>query len=121
MNSQVRATNIDLAGGRGEIGGREQAIRTLASRETIKELAETRIALPGGRYVRLEELGTVRDTVAEPRLFADLNGKSVVGFSITRSKGASETTVQDDVNAKLDQLRSTYPDVKIDLIDSTVE
>jgi multidrug efflux pump subunit AcrB len=27
VNRQVRATNVDLAGGRGEIGGREQAIR----------------------------------------------------------------------------------------------
>ena len=29
VNRQLRATNVDLAGGRGEIGGREQAIRTL--------------------------------------------------------------------------------------------
>ena len=29
VNRQLRATNVDLAGGRGEIGGREQAIRSL--------------------------------------------------------------------------------------------
>ncbi|WP_298922718.1 efflux RND transporter permease subunit, partial [uncultured Bosea sp.] len=29
VNRQVRATNVDLAGGRGEVGGQEQAIRTL--------------------------------------------------------------------------------------------
>ncbi len=33
VNRQLRATNVDLAGGRGEIGGREQAIRTLAGKE----------------------------------------------------------------------------------------
>ena len=71
--------------------------------------------------MRLQELGTVRDTVAEPRFFADLNGKSVVGFSITRSNGVNETTVENDVNAGLNQLRSTYPDVKIDLIDPSVD
>ncbi|MEM7751025.1 MAG: efflux RND transporter permease subunit, partial [Pseudomonadota bacterium] len=106
VNRQVRATNIDLAGGRGEIGGREQAIRTLASSETVKELAQTRVALPGGRYIRLEELGTVNDTVAEPRLFSDLNGRPVVGFSITRSKGASETVVEKAVTAKLEEFRT---------------
>ena len=29
VNRQLRPTNVDLAGGRGEIGGQEQAIRTL--------------------------------------------------------------------------------------------
>ena len=120
VNRQLRATNIDLAGGRGEVGGREQAIRTLGGQETIAGLANTKIALPGGRRVRLDELGTVSDTVAEQRLFADLNGKPVVGFSITRTKGSSETTVGKAVEAKLDELRKRYPDVRVDLIDTTV-
>ena len=34
VNDQVRATNVDLAGGRGEVGGHEQAIRTLANAGT---------------------------------------------------------------------------------------
>ena len=120
VNRQLRATNIDLAGGRGEVGGREQAIRTLGGRETVADLANTKIALPGGRRVRLDELGTVSDTVAEQRLFADLNGKPVVGFSITRTKGSSETDVGKAVESKLDELREHYPDVRIDLIDTTV-
>lgn len=120
VNRQLRATNIDLAGGRGELGSREQAIRTLAASKTVAELAKTKIALPGGRYVRLDELGTVRDTSAEPRLFADLNGKPVVGFSIARTKGSSETTVEKAVSAKLQELGKRYSDVQIKLIDSTV-
>ncbi len=120
VNRQLRATNVDLAGGRSEIGGREQAIRTLAGRETVGGLARMRIALPGGRYVRLDELGTVSDGVAEQRLFADLNGKPVVGFNITRTKGSSETTVARDVEAKLAELAKRYPNVRISLIDTTV-
>ena len=34
------------------------------------------------------------DTVAEPRLFAELNTLPVVGFSITRGKGASDVKLQ---------------------------
>ena len=41
VNRQVRATNVDLAGGRGEIAGREQAIRTLAGKRSVEELAAT--------------------------------------------------------------------------------
>ncbi len=35
VNRQLRATNVDLAGGRGEFGGQEQAIRTLAGARTV--------------------------------------------------------------------------------------
>ena len=48
VNAQLRATNIDLAGGRGEIAEREQAIRTLAGKKSVADLAATSIALPGG-------------------------------------------------------------------------
>ena len=46
VNRQLRATNVDLAGGRGEIGGREQAIRTLAGKQSVEDLAATMIVLP---------------------------------------------------------------------------
>ena len=43
VNRQLRATNVDLAGGRGEIAGREQAIRTLAGKQSVADLAATAI------------------------------------------------------------------------------
>src|SRR5690606_27541392 len=67
VNRQLRATHVDVAGGRGEIGGREQAIRTLAGKQSVADLAQTMIAIPGGRAVRLDALGTVTDSTAEPR------------------------------------------------------
>ena len=45
VSRRLRGTNIDLAGGRAEIGGRDQAIRTLAGARTLNELAGTMIAL----------------------------------------------------------------------------
>jgi multidrug efflux pump subunit AcrB len=53
--------------------------------------------------------GTVSDTVAEQRSAALLNGKPVVGFEITRSKGASEVDVADGVRAALDKLQASTP------------
>ena len=50
-------TSVDLAGGRGEIGGREQSIRTLGSAQT-RETRRDSIALPGGRRVRLDDVAT---------------------------------------------------------------
>ncbi len=121
VNRQLRATQVDVAGGRGEIGGREQAIRTLAGKQTVEDLSKTMIALPGGRAVRLDALGDVTDSIEEPRTFADLNGEPVVAFSITRSKGASDVSVADAVADKIGELKRAYPDVELKQIDSTVE
>jgi hydrophobe/amphiphile efflux-1 (HAE1) family protein len=119
VNRQLRATNIDLAGGRGEIGGREQAIRTLAGKATVAELSDTMIALPRGRKVRLDELGSVFDTFAEPRMFATLDKQPIVAFSITRAKGASDTTVSADIAKAVADLQKVHPDVSMKLIDTT--
>src|SRR5690606_29058583 len=121
VNTQVRASNVNLAGGRGEIAGREQAIRTLASQETVRDLAATMIPLPGGRKVRLDELGTVTDDIAEPRTFAKLNGEPVVAFSVSRAKGASDTTVAAAVEESLKDLHAAHPDVALQRIDNTVD
>src|ERR1700685_3862227 len=65
VNEQVRADNVDLGGGRGEVSGQEQAIRTLAGARSVADLAALPIALPGGRKVRLDELGTEKDCAAD--------------------------------------------------------
>jgi hydrophobe/amphiphile efflux-1 (HAE1) family protein len=114
VNRQIKATNVDLAGGRGEIADREQAIRTLGSKSSVSELAATMISLPGGRKVRLDELGTVTDGHAERRTFATLDGNEVVA-------GASDVVVSAEVERVLAKLRAEHPGVEIAPIDSTTQ
>ena len=120
VSRQLRGSNVDLAGGRAEIGGRDQAIRTLAGAKTLADLAATRIGLPTGGEVRLDDLGLVTDSVAEPRSFARLDGSPVVGFSIFRAKGASDVTVAETVAARIESLKAANPDVDLRLIDTSV-
>src|SRR5262249_8024014 len=111
VSRQLRGSNVDLAGGRAEIGGRDQAIRTLAGAKTFADLAATRIALPMGGEVRLDDLGLVSDTVEEPRTFARFNGTPVVGVSIARAKGASDVVVAENVAKRIEAIRAAHPEV----------
>jgi multidrug efflux pump subunit AcrB len=120
VSRRLRGTNVDLAGGRTEIGGRDQSIRTLAGATTLAALSSVRIALARGGQVRLDDLGTVADTIAEPWSFARADGEPVVGFSILRSKGASDVTVAAAVADRINRLKTEYPDVELKLIDSSV-
>jgi hydrophobe/amphiphile efflux-1 (HAE1) family protein len=121
VNAQLRATNVELAGGRGEVGGREQAIRTLANAGSVAALADSRIVLPGDREVRLSDVATVTDGFEEPRRFARLNGTTpVVAFAVYRAKGASDVTVAERVRARLQALAIAHPEVTTTLIDDSV-
>ncbi len=121
VNRQVAATNVDLAGGRAELGGQEQAIRTLAGAETVRGLAQTRIVLPGGRETRLDQLAQVADGFEQARQFARLDGRQpVVAFAVHRAKGASDVAVAALVRARIATLHAAHPDVAFSLIDDSV-
>jgi hydrophobe/amphiphile efflux-1 (HAE1) family protein len=117
----LRGTNVDVAGGRAQIGKNDQAIRTLAGAKTLNELAGTMIPLFGGGEMRLDDLGTVTDTIADRSTFARFNGEPVVALGIKRSKGASDVKVADAVQTRIDALKVAYPDVDLKLIDTSVE
>ncbi len=121
VSHRLRGTNVDLAGGRAEIGGRDQAIRTLAAARTINELAATMISMATGGEVRLDDLGIVTDTIAERRTFARVNGEPVVALGIKRSKGASDVVVADAVQKRVDELKLAHPEVDLRLIDTSVD
>ena len=119
VSRRLRGTRVDVAGGRAEIGGRDQSIRTLAAATTLSGLSGTMLTLPTGGQVRLDDIGTIADTIVEPKTFARLDGKPVVGFSINRSKNASDVTAAAAVAAKIEEIKAAHPDVDLQLIDNT--
>jgi hydrophobe/amphiphile efflux-1 (HAE1) family protein len=117
VNDQIRNFNINLPGGRTEIGNSEQTVRTLGSAKTLDELKTYQITLPKGGFVPLSSLGEVTEGYAEARQAARLNGKPVVAFSILRSTGSTLVTVEEAVRKTVEKMEKTLPtDVKLELI-----
>jgi len=112
ISRQLRAVQQDAPGGRTDVGGSEQPVRTLATVESARALGAVELSLADGRRIRLDQVATIRDTVAELHSAALLNGKPVVGFEVARSKGASEVEVGAGVRAALAELRLQHPDME---------
>ena len=113
ISRQLKMVQTENAGGRADLGGSEQPMRTLATVGTVAELSAMELSLSNGRRVRLDEVAKVSDTVAEPRSVALLNGKSVVGFEVSRSKEASEIEVGAGVQKALAELKAKQPDLEL--------
>ncbi len=111
VSRQLRSVQRESPGGRGDISGAEQSVRTIATVGTAAELAALDIPLADGRRVRLDQIAKVTDTVAEPRSLAEQNGKPVVGFEVFRTKGASEVEVARGAREAVAELQREHANI----------
>ncbi len=121
LNEQLRALNLDAAGGRAEVGGGEQSIRVLGGAKTAEDLGETQIIARGGRSYRLRDVAEVHDGIEEVRSLARLNGRPATAFGVYKAKGASDVAVAKAVQEELGKIRAESPFLEITLISTTVD
>ncbi|MHA7820535.1 MAG: efflux RND transporter permease subunit [Erythrobacter sp.] len=121
INSVLRQSNIDAAGGATEIGGTRQSVRVLGSDATAFELSQRQIALGDGRTIRLADVATVRDGFSERTSISKVQGKEVVNFNMSRAKGASDVTVFDEAKAEIAAMEAENPGVRFIPLFNTVK
>lgn len=119
INDALRSSSTDVPGGRSVIGEREQTVRVLGAAESVQALNNLVIPSLNGRTVQLSDVATVSSGAAERRGFASLNGQSVVGFQVKKTKAASDVAVADAITSATIQLAKDYPDVTFERIVST--
>jgi multidrug efflux pump subunit AcrB len=121
VSQQIARMQVEHPGGKAELAGSEQVIRTVGTLEDAAQLRDFSISLSDGRALKLSSLATITDGAADPTQVALFDGKPVVAFSLSRTRGSSEIQVAKDVRAVLDQLKSSNPDLSFKLVTSTVE
>ncbi|WP_027997279.1 efflux RND transporter permease subunit [Sinorhizobium arboris] len=120
VSSRLKSVQADSSGGRGEIGGNRQSIRTLGAVASTEELKALAIPLPSGKLVRLDEIGTVTDSFSDRSSLAYLDGQPVIGVQVKRSNGFSDTGVAAAIQAAMRDFAVANPDVEIVEAYSTV-
>ncbi|HWW25723.1 MAG TPA: efflux RND transporter permease subunit, partial [Caulobacter sp.] len=121
VSRALRQVQQQSSGGRGQLGGQEQSIRTVALVAQATDLATLPIVLADGRHVRLDQLARIEDGAAERTQAAFLDGKPVVGFQVYRARGADETKVAKGVYKVLSQQRGKTPGLDLRLVGGSVD
>jgi multidrug efflux pump subunit AcrB len=121
VSQQLARIQVERAGGKAEREGAQQTIRTLGTVENAQALRDYSIALPDGRSVRLSTLAKVTDASADPTEAALLDGKPVVAFSMSRTRGSSEVKVESGVHAALDALKASHPGIDFRLVTTAID
>jgi hydrophobe/amphiphile efflux-1 (HAE1) family protein len=120
ISHQLKRIEVELPGGEARVGNQEQSVRTVATSATVQDLAALPILLPDNRTVRLDAIANVRDQAAEQRSLALLDGKPIVGFSVTRAVGASAVGVADATEQAIARLGAKYPKIQFRQVSNTV-
>ena len=101
--------NQDVSGGLIRGGETEVATRLLGKFQTVAEIKNLAIEVPGttpSRQVYVRDFATVTDGTQEQRIFVSLNGQNAVKVSVRKQQDANTIVVVDGVKAKLEDLRN---------------
>ncbi|NLY65472.1 MAG: efflux RND transporter permease subunit [Alcaligenaceae bacterium] len=112
VSRKLRDLQKELAGGKTELGKQNQPVRTIATVKTANELGKIQIPLNNGQVITLADVATVSDSYADPQTAAFMDGKPVIAFEISRSRGAGEIEVGAGVQEALSRLQAQHPDIE---------
>lgn len=105
--SSLAGENQNIAGGRVIAPDREMVSRTTGRFTRVEEIRGVLLSGSGGSRIPLSEIATIRDTSAEQRFWARLNGAPAVRIGIQKQPEANTVEVVDRVQAAIAVLEAS--------------
>jgi HAE1 family hydrophobic/amphiphilic exporter-1 len=96
--------NLNLPSGNVKEGRREYAIRAVGEFTSPQEIRDLQLATPGGKAISLSDIADIRDTVAERKELARVDGNDSVTVTVLKQSGANTVDVADAVRGELTKL-----------------
>ena len=121
VSTALKRVQQEASGGRGQVGGGEQGLRTLATVRQASDLEALPITVADGRSVRLSQVATIQDTLADRTQAALLDGRPAVGFQIKQAKGYDELKIAAAVQKVVDGLAAEHPGLQFHRVSATVK
>jgi HAE1 family hydrophobic/amphiphilic exporter-1 len=114
--------NLETPGGKVNTGATEYVLRTIGRIQKPKDFEEiiigTRIGENDSKHaIRLKEVGTVTDSVEEPRGKSRLDGNVAVSLVVQKQSGGNTVAVAEAVKARLAKIQASLPaDIRTEVI-----
>ncbi len=125
VKNALDAANI--SGGSGQIlrGRYRYNLRTLGEFQSVQQIGDVviRKSTPPGsgpapaaaQYVPLRQIATIQDGIKDRESIIRYNGQEAIGLLLFKESGSNTVIVSDTVHKVLNQLRTEYPQLTIDV------
>lgn len=119
----IGAQNIELPGGRLNIGNQEYVLKTEGEVHSKKELEDIIITAQGGSPIRIRDIARVEDGEEEERSYSSLSGKRAVSLVVRKQSGENTVQMAHIVRKEIAQLQTRLKkagiEIKIPIDNST--
>lgn len=109
----IDAQHAEVPAGRIETGSQELNVRVLGEAANVDEFSRLIIPARSGapiyRTIRIGDVATVEDGLADVRRISRANGKSAVGLGIRKQRGANAVEVAKAVRARMEEIKKDLP------------
>jgi HAE1 family hydrophobic/amphiphilic exporter-1 len=109
LEQAIQNENVEIPGGRIIRGESEMGIRTLGRIDAVGQFGDIIVANVNGTPIRVNDVGRVEDSFAEPRTWNSIEGKQAVSLDVRRQSGTNTVKIIDAVKKKLEQLKQNLP------------
>jgi HAE1 family hydrophobic/amphiphilic exporter-1 len=115
----IQDQHVELPAGYLDGLWRESDVRTLGEARQAAEFERMTVSATGGKVVRMADIATIEDGLADKRGFARFNRMPTVGCGVMRATGANVVEVCDEVKRRLPGLRKMAEPFGIEVSIST--
>jgi HAE1 family hydrophobic/amphiphilic exporter-1 len=105
----LAAQNVQIPGGNIDTGPQRLTLRVRGRALTVAELSNIVIRERDGHPIRLSDIASVEDGMAEPETVAEKNGVPSVVLSVRKQSGENTVAVVKEIRERLDTIQKTLP------------
>lgn len=117
----ISTANLNVPAGTIKETKSEYSVRTVGEYSKVEEIENIRFMV-NGQVIRLGDIATVKDGIAEPTVIAEMNGKPTVIFAIQKQSDANIVEVSNNLKKELEAVREFLPEgVSVDIMRDTSE
>ena len=109
LERALKTQNIEMPSGRVEQGARQLTLRTRGRVETVEQLAAIVIATKDGYAVRVSDVASVEDSMAEPESAGFKGQRSTVILNIRKQSGTNTIEVVHLIKDRLKEVTGRLP------------
>jgi HAE1 family hydrophobic/amphiphilic exporter-1 len=105
VSAQVGASGENIPSGKVNQGQKEMVFRGLGEFNSVSEISDTLVNLYGNEVpTRVADLGVVKDTLADEKSRAYVDGEKAIFLQVYRQSGSNTVKVADDIMKQLNRV-----------------
>jgi len=116
LEQGLTAANVALPGGFIRRGPFQYAVEISGEFKNLTEIGQTLIPNLGKTPIRLSDVATVRESIAERRGMVRLDGKETLLLLVERTPDANTVTAVEEVDQTLQELAKELPRVRLEVV-----